>query len=335
VILSIVIPAYNRPNELKTCLESFINQVNDNIEDDIEIIVCDDNSDTNSLAFVKEFENTYKYICYKKYKKNIGLEQNLINSTKFASGKYLWIFGDDDFLESKHALNKILKILKTKTYEILILNRTRRSFDLEKLITNNWMNLDSNKNYEFARLNDFCLKYGFISVIGFISVNIFLREKFLKVDKTPYMGTMYPQLGSMVEAFGNNKTLLIGEPLICHRTQTQEEKRKALGNKKSESSFMSGERKRNALYFSHPFCKMLNTLIDRKVLTTEEVVNLPESVFSQKSLIDFLIFNLTDSINLSIKEDISSWRDTKLFFDKLTMKEEQSNLIKPLIESQI
>jgi hypothetical protein len=197
------------------------------------------------------------------------------------------------------------------------------------------MNLDSNKNYEFSRLNDFCLKYGFISVIGFISVNIFLREKFLKVDKTPYMGTMYPQLGSMVEAFGNNKTLLIGEPLICHRTQTQEEKRKALSDKKSESSFMSGERQRNALYFSHPFCKMLNTLINRKILTIKEVTSLPESLFPQKNLIDFLIFNLIDSINLSIKEDVSTWKNTKLFFDKLLMNEQQNNLIKPLIKSQL
>ena len=66
------------------------------------------------------------------------------------------------------------------------------------------------------------------------------------------MGTMYPQLGVMFEAFHDARLMLVGEPLVCHRTQTAEEKRAALGGKASEADFMSDVQVRDATYFSHP-----------------------------------------------------------------------------------
>ena len=63
------------------------------------------------------------------------------------------------------------------------------------------------------------------------------------VDVSPYFGTMYPQVGAMLEAFGEKgSTIFLGEPIVCHRTQTAEEKRLALGDKASEMHFMSNWR---------------------------------------------------------------------------------------------
>ncbi len=43
-LLSIVIPAFDRPKELLFCIEKFVSQIKGKFENDIEIIISDDHS---------------------------------------------------------------------------------------------------------------------------------------------------------------------------------------------------------------------------------------------------------------------------------------------------
>ena len=323
-LLSIAIPAYNRKKELKHCLEVFVSQISGRYEELVEIIVSDDCSPNEALAEVKAYTCDYPFIKFRRYDENIGLEKNLLCCSDICTGKYLWIFGDDDFLEFKDSLSTILELLKLGEFDFYVLNRTRRSFDLNTVITDNWMKLDVNSNYEYPGLKDFCLQYGFISIIGFISVNIFRREYFQSVDATKYFGTMYPQLGAMLEAFYNKKTLLVGKPLVCHRTQSAEEKKKALGDKKSESSFMADVKVRNATYFSHPYVHMMNSLVNCGAFKLNEILKIPENTVINGLLIDFLINCVKDSHSLSIGFSHEDWIKTLGFFDKLGLDSEQT-----------
>src|SRR5690606_37105751 len=190
-------------------------------------------------------------------------------------------------------------------------------FDLSRLITDNWMQLDPTRRYEFSGLREFCLRHGFISVIGFISVNIFRREPFSNIDFGPYLGTMYPQLGGMLEAFHDKKTLLIGAPLVCHRTQTSEEKRRALGKKRSEADFMTDIKRRDSIYFSHPYYRMLSRLLELGAFQPEEVVRIPENTVINGLLIDFLISTAELSLNLGTEPGIEKWNSSIEFFNRL------------------
>ena len=228
MLLTIAIPAYGRPGPLRQALDSFISQIAGKHEADVEIIVADDASPYDSLAFVADLAKQHAFLKYVRYPQNVGLERNLIECATSATGEFLWIFGDDDFLEPEDAMDDILARLRTGRHDMLVLNRTRRSSDLSETITANWMRLDG-KDRTFAGLREFCLEFGFISVIGFISVNIFRREAFQAIDATRFFGTMYPQLGAMLEAFHDRPLELVARPTVCHRTQTASEKRAALG----------------------------------------------------------------------------------------------------------
>ena len=56
--LSIVIPVYNVEKFIKRCLDSIINQN----EDNLEIILVDDGSKDNSVKICEEYSKKYSYI---------------------------------------------------------------------------------------------------------------------------------------------------------------------------------------------------------------------------------------------------------------------------------
>ena len=116
---------------------------------EIEIVISDDCSPNDSLSQIRRIADRYNFVTYRRYPRNIGLERNLIACTDVCRGEYLWILGDDDFIEPADALDQIIHLLRSGRYDFYVFNRTRRSFDLSKLLSDNWMHLDVNKSFEF------------------------------------------------------------------------------------------------------------------------------------------------------------------------------------------
>ncbi|MEH6559624.1 MAG: glycosyltransferase [Oceanicoccus sp.] len=291
-LLSIAIPTYNRSQELCYSLDRLVDQISRRPAGEIELVIADDCSTDDTEALAKPYADNYKFVEYLRYPENIGLEENLLQSGGGCTGEYLWIFGDDDFLEYDSSLDEIISFLSSGNYDILIMNRTRRNIDLSRLITTNWMDLDESKLIEYKGLREFVLEWGLLSVIGFITVNIFKREAFYSIDKAPYFGTMYPQLGMMAEAFHDANCLLIGKPLVCHRTHTAEEKAKAFKNKDKEKDFMTSAARRDALYFGFPLVKFLQRLIEVTSFTASDINAINENTVISGRLIDFIVNNI-------------------------------------------
>lgn len=98
---SIVIPTYNRADDLQFALfcilrQSFL---------DYEVIVCDNNSPDNTREVVISFKS--KKIRYFRNKSNIGDKRNYKKAINFAIGEYVFLHGDDDFLFKNTALKEI------------------------------------------------------------------------------------------------------------------------------------------------------------------------------------------------------------------------------------
>ena len=324
MFLSVVIPTFNRGTELLYSLNILKEQVlllNDDVL--VEIIVCDDASTDNTEEKVKPLEQSTPFIQYIKYDKNIGLENNLVECTRKATGEYLWIFGDDDFLECDNALSKIINKLKSYDCDLMILNRTRRSFSLDNVISSDWMGITGGEDMHYSGLPEFYREWGFISVIGFITVNVMRRKSFIEAFDDQFFGTMYPQLGMMTRAFSNADVTLVTEPLICHRTQTAQEKAKAFEDKKTEQVFMSDTDRRDAFYFGAPYIRMLNLLVKTGSLSYEDINNINENTVINGRLIDFLLNNIVKAVNFGADISDSDQLHINSFFSNVDLSQKQ------------
>ena len=106
MLLSICIPTYNRPENLKNCLDSIAKQVCT----DFEVCISDNASKVDIAKTIQPYKKKFK-IRFKRNKKNLGFAMNLLNVSLMARGKFIWFLGDDDLL-TKNSLNFLTKLIK-------------------------------------------------------------------------------------------------------------------------------------------------------------------------------------------------------------------------------
>ena len=107
--LSICIPSYNRPNQLRNLLNSI-----DCIPMDVEIVVSEDfapkRAEVRSAVETFSASSTYT-ILYQENSENLGFDANLRRLVECASGEYLVFMGDDD-LFVPGALDQFISFVK-------------------------------------------------------------------------------------------------------------------------------------------------------------------------------------------------------------------------------
>jgi len=128
-LLSICIPAYNRPLWFRRALSSIV-AGNEKYAASIEIIITDDsdNRECEKIAqeVLKEWAGDYfvdfnydsNYI-YEHHSVRLGMQENWNRSICLATGRYVLVLHDDDFLLSG-AIAKLLKYIETETYAALL-----------------------------------------------------------------------------------------------------------------------------------------------------------------------------------------------------------------------
>jgi len=104
---SFIIPVYNRPQEIKELLESFILL---QYHDDFEIVIIEDGSTETSESICKSFSSQLEISYYKKENSGPGSSRNY--GMKRAKGNYFIIL-DSDCILPPHYLNTIEAYLTT------------------------------------------------------------------------------------------------------------------------------------------------------------------------------------------------------------------------------
>lgn len=104
--VSICIPTYEQPENLKKCLESIELQTFKNFE----VIITDDSKSDNLLSVVNAFK---RKINIKYYKNSLakGSPENWNESLRYAKGKYIKILHHDDYFTFNDSLEKMVKLL--------------------------------------------------------------------------------------------------------------------------------------------------------------------------------------------------------------------------------
>lgn len=124
-LVSVCIPSYNRPIELKRLLESIdASGVN---ATDLEIVIREDMSPKRSeiAKVVYEYEQQSEYdINYFENDKNYGYDRNLRSVAKVASGEWIIFMGDDDWFPPG-ALDQFMNFLREQPELGYVLRRHR------------------------------------------------------------------------------------------------------------------------------------------------------------------------------------------------------------------
>jgi glycosyltransferase involved in cell wall biosynthesis len=114
MLLSVAILSYNRPTELLRSLQSLVP-----LPDGVEVIIFDDASPrieeiVESIENFIDINNGFKLVINKH---NLGYDANLLNAVISASGDYVFLLSDDDFLE-KGALLNVLRSLMSSPHPL-------------------------------------------------------------------------------------------------------------------------------------------------------------------------------------------------------------------------
>ena len=119
ILLSICIPAYNRPRWFERALRSIVKDISDN-KKYIQVIISDDSESDECRQIAQQILNQvnikYKYV---HNQSRLGMAANWNNSIKLASGKYVLILHDDDFLVNG-AINTIIDVIHKHHHEHLL-----------------------------------------------------------------------------------------------------------------------------------------------------------------------------------------------------------------------
>lgn len=123
MILSIIIPTYNRSNYLILNLQRLTDSIRRLRKfSEIEIVISNNHSIDNTDELIKEFikSNPSFNISYYKQESNIGLEKNVLFVLDRAQGNYVMFLGDDDYISKEYLIEVLEKInLNTDTKVII------------------------------------------------------------------------------------------------------------------------------------------------------------------------------------------------------------------------
>lgn len=113
-LISILIPTYNRPKDIRKTILSCLSQDYENIE----IIITDNSDNFDTENIIREInENKIKYY---KNNENIGPILNWKKAFEYSSGDWIVILPDDDYLINPFYLSDCAKIISKYEIDLII-----------------------------------------------------------------------------------------------------------------------------------------------------------------------------------------------------------------------
>jgi glycosyltransferase involved in cell wall biosynthesis len=121
MFLTIAIPTYKSEGTLCRLLQSISKQITEINQNEIEILICDNDSNSNVLDRVHEIfnQNTKINALYHKNTENLGYDGNLSKLLSLSSGEYIKFIADDDFVHDTFLTNH-LDILRLYQPDIVV-----------------------------------------------------------------------------------------------------------------------------------------------------------------------------------------------------------------------
>lgn len=214
--LGIYIPTFNRKEELKNCLESFIPQLKPH---NIPIFISDNNSVDGTDEMINKMQKEYGKIFYKKNDTELGnfYAANLISVLRMGTSEFVWFFGDDDVVV-EDAIRRILKGLENNEFIQINTevwdNNFKNKLETRKIDTTTDLDYPAGEFYG-ALLNSNKDYAGFMSQI--ITKRKYLIKQLEGMDLNDVSNLDFLHLSLVFNSIVNKKGKLIAAPLIRYR----------------------------------------------------------------------------------------------------------------------
>lgn len=187
MILSIVIPTYNRLTYLKANLSNTFSEViKSGYNNEVEIVVIDNCSNDGTFSFISNLCAEYVNFRYIRNDENIGSDRNIAKSYNEALSDYVLILGDDDFLRP-NALSIICRVLVDEDPDLVYMNTCGYVQSPSEIPFS-----VSNKIKKFTKYSDFILSAN----IGLTCISsVIFSKKITLLDPKHFIGTNLVQWG--------------------------------------------------------------------------------------------------------------------------------------------
>lgn len=202
-ILTIAIPTYNRKEFLSECLSHVVSQ----IEEDVEILVCDNASTDDTEKFMNEYCKKYEFIRYIRNEKNIGPDGNFLKCLREGKGEFIHLLSDDDIM-----LDGSIKSIKSCIERNLNLSFLHLNLCVFKGKYSD--SKFSQKKYQISKDMTFNNRMEFLEYIGlygtFVSSMVFNSEIAKNIhNPEQYIGSMLLQTHLMTMSLKDNKNIAV------------------------------------------------------------------------------------------------------------------------------
>lgn len=151
-LLSITIPTYNRAKTLDKALGYLLPQISQ-FKEYIELIISDNCSSDNTKEVIRKWQVKFKEIEFTLFfqNENTGFYGNFRKCKELASGEFVWILSDDDFIQDDVLKNIIQSLKENKNIlGILYLDSKENEPNLTTCSTLNIFDLFRYHNYKLT-----------------------------------------------------------------------------------------------------------------------------------------------------------------------------------------
>ena len=201
-VLSLCIPTYNRAKCLKEQFKRLLT-IREEDMNRLEIIISDNHSTDETLQVARDFQEKLDFI-YLRNEENVGADRNFMQCFQKATAKYVWLLGDDDYLQTAH-LHELLNHLETENYGLVHLSLKHK----DKLVFHPYEDQDEFLN----KIN---------VIITYMSSNIDRTEYIRNINWENYFDTHLIQVPAHLQAtLKSDKNLIVNLPFFDSGVELQ------------------------------------------------------------------------------------------------------------------
>lgn len=173
--------------------------------------MVDGDSSDNTEEMVRGFVALNQNIRYEKEGINSGLDADYDKAVFYSSGKFCWLFTDDDLL-CEGAIARILKAIKSEQYHLVIVNaeiwdkNLKSNFGIRLFEAQEDVVFPPGDGDRFFEASALALTF-----IGSVVIN---RKIWLQRNRIAYFGSNFIHVGVIFQAPFSSPILMLKEPLI-------------------------------------------------------------------------------------------------------------------------
>lgn len=207
-LLTLAIPTFNRLDCLRLLIESVIHQIPPEgvLGEMFELLICNNASTDGTTEYLNRLA-THKGIRVIHHAANCGPVDNVIHCFESATGKFVWVMGDDD-VPLGGAINAVMECIESEQPALMYLPSKWVSGDLSELAKNQIPSKD------VRILNSMSLAVRSSVYVTFISSwvinkDAYLSQKNARIDR--YRDTCLPQLEWFFSLFAKGNKFICAE----------------------------------------------------------------------------------------------------------------------------